>query len=304
MYKLSLALIPLLLTAQVSNIIPHTTQHKDGGYDEVASATPGANVIVKAEADGDINAGWLSLDSTYAWINSHSLSKATDGDSVLLTIENSQAHAAASTNETAQIRFGFGGNLDVARIVVGKDDDYDPGSGEDDSFMAFFVDRNGTATEVVRIESTRDVGINMNAPEARLHIIGDSTAFPTPESGSTLVLEDSGANIIQMIGNAGSKRGINFGSTTDTNAGSIFYNASAGINAFLFSINGGAAALEIRTDGGIQLFEQDLQTTCNAMRRGTIYYKRGATSVADAFEVCLKNASDVYAWEVSATPTP
>lgn len=78
---------------------------------------------------------------------------ATDGDSVLAILENSEPHAAASTNETAQLRFGFGGDLDVARIVVGKEDDYDPGAGENDSFMAFYTDLSGTATEAGRFTS-------------------------------------------------------------------------------------------------------------------------------------------------------
>jgi len=37
----------------------HTTQHKHGGTDEVATATPAANALVKAEAGGDIAEGWI-----------------------------------------------------------------------------------------------------------------------------------------------------------------------------------------------------------------------------------------------------
>lgn len=37
----------------------HASTHQDGGADEVATATPGANAIVKADADGKIGAGWL-----------------------------------------------------------------------------------------------------------------------------------------------------------------------------------------------------------------------------------------------------
>ncbi len=78
---------------------------------------------------------------------------ATDGDSILAVLENTEPHAAASTNETAQLRFGFGGDLDVARIVVGKEDDYDPGAGENDSFMAFYTDLDGAATQAARFNS-------------------------------------------------------------------------------------------------------------------------------------------------------
>ncbi|MCH7883205.1 hypothetical protein IIA95_02215, partial [Patescibacteria group bacterium] len=53
------------------------------------------------------------------------IAKAVDGVAVGLLIENSQANTNASINETAEIRFGFGGDNDVARIVAGKIDDYD-----------------------------------------------------------------------------------------------------------------------------------------------------------------------------------
>ena len=99
---------------------------------------------------------------------------ATDGDSILSILENSEPHAAASTNETAQLRFGFGGDLDVARIVVGKEDDYDPGAGENDSFMAFYTDLNGTATEAGRFTGAGRLGVNTETPNGPLDVTGNS----------------------------------------------------------------------------------------------------------------------------------
>lgn len=93
------------------------------------------------------------LEGTFNVNGAQTTSVPTDGDSVLAILENSEPHAAASTNETAQLRFGLGGDLDVARIVVGKEDDYDPGAGENDSFMALYTDKDGTATEAVRFNS-------------------------------------------------------------------------------------------------------------------------------------------------------
>lgn len=44
----------------------HAARHKHGGADEVATATPGANAIPKAEAGGTLNAGWIpDLSGTY-----------------------------------------------------------------------------------------------------------------------------------------------------------------------------------------------------------------------------------------------
>lgn len=38
---------------------PHTASHQNGGSDEVATATPGANAIPKADAGGKLAAGWM-----------------------------------------------------------------------------------------------------------------------------------------------------------------------------------------------------------------------------------------------------
>jgi len=72
------------------------------------------------------------------------VAKDIDGVAVLVLLENSQAHAASSLNETAELHFGFGGDNDVASIRVGKLDDYDPGPAENDSFMALYTDFDGT----------------------------------------------------------------------------------------------------------------------------------------------------------------
>jgi len=85
------------------------------------------------------------------------VARATDGDSVLLLLENSQPNDGTTT-ETVQLRFGFGGDNDVARIVVGKMGDYLAAANKD-SFMAFTTDRDGTATEAMRITDQGTVRI-------------------------------------------------------------------------------------------------------------------------------------------------
>ncbi len=122
----------------------------------------------------DDHTQYLLTDGTRALTGTLTVTDQTDGDSILAVLENSEPHAAASTNETAQLRFGFGGDLDVARIVVGKEDDYDPGAGENDSFMAFYTDRNGTATEAGRFTGAGRLGVNTETPNATLDVTGDS----------------------------------------------------------------------------------------------------------------------------------
>ena len=40
-------------------LMAHASQHQHGGSDEVATATPGANAIPKAEASGELATGWI-----------------------------------------------------------------------------------------------------------------------------------------------------------------------------------------------------------------------------------------------------
>lgn len=40
-------------------VLPHAASHQDGGTDEVGTATPTANALIKSDADGYIGAGWL-----------------------------------------------------------------------------------------------------------------------------------------------------------------------------------------------------------------------------------------------------
>jgi len=81
------------------------------------------------------------------------VSKAVDGSATLLLLENSQANVGSSLNETAEIRFGFGGNNSVARIVAQKRNDYSTTSNED-SRLGFFIDIDGTDTEIARFRSS------------------------------------------------------------------------------------------------------------------------------------------------------
>lgn len=59
------------ISASGTATIPaHAAQHQNGGSDEVATATPAANAIPKAGADGTLAAGWLSE----SWTNVSSFS--------------------------------------------------------------------------------------------------------------------------------------------------------------------------------------------------------------------------------------
>lgn len=58
----------------------------------------------------------------------------------------------------------------------------------------------------------------------------------------------------------------------------------------------------LTVNGLFRVGVQPAKPTCNAANRKFMYYTAGGAGVADAYEVCMKDAADVYAWKVLATP--
>ncbi len=52
----------------------------------------------------------------------------------------------------------------------------------------------------------------------------------------------------------------------------------------------------VGSEHGLQLQPYGSKPTCDASRRGTIFYTAGDTGVADMTEMCRKDAEDNYAW--------
>lgn len=65
-------------------------------------------------------------------------------------------------------------------------------------------------------------------------------------------------------------------------------------NCHFINVNDGNAQNSFA--GGVQLTTAGSQPTCDAAHRGTMWVVQGGTGVADDFQVCLKDAADVYAW--------
>ena len=54
--------------------------------------------------------------------------------------------------------------------------------------------------------------------------------------------------------------------------------------------------------GAVAIADGGTKPTCDAARRGSIWYDAGGAGVADTFEVCAKAAAgDAYAWRILAT---
>jgi len=52
----------------------------------------------------------------------------------------------------------------------------------------------------------------------------------------------------------------------------------------------------IKSTGGLQLSTSATQPTCDASNRGLTWNIEGGTGVADIFQVCQKDSSDIYSW--------
>lgn len=104
----------VLSVAAAADLPAHASRHQNGGNDEVATATPGANAIVKAGGAGTIAAGWIPITgvaaTTYGASNASAiLVVAADGRIMNATTQIIQIDA----NQMAS------GLLATARMVSG-----------------------------------------------------------------------------------------------------------------------------------------------------------------------------------------
>lgn len=138
------------------------------GLIQIDNASAVVKVDLRSNGISFLDGGNVGIGTTVPDVLFHS-AEATDGDSIVGLFENSQANAAASTNETTQIRFGFGGDNDAARFVIGKEADY-TSAANSDSFMAFYTDTDGTASEKMRISSAGSLLVGPTTSSSWLHV--------------------------------------------------------------------------------------------------------------------------------------
>jgi hypothetical protein len=96
------------------------------------------------------------------------------------------------------------------------------------------------------------------------------------------------SNIVPSTGNT-FKLGVSQSDWQSINNTIFFSGANVGIGA----PNPGQT---LEVNGGIRLFTTAGQPTCDLSQRGTLWYTQSGAGTKDYLRVCVKNASDTYAW--------
>jgi len=209
------------------------------GGDDGDWTISGSNMFGTVSGDVGIGTG-SSMDEKFH------VAKSVDGGDAAMLIENSFANTAASTDETASLKFGFGGNNAVAQIAAAKRADFTSGANED-SAIDFYVRRDGTTKRVVRISAVDNsgtsgkdgrmlVGTDVDTANATLHVVR-SGGLTAGTGNDTLLLQHSqiATNNCELTIVSPNRSIINFGDTSDVNAGMIEYRP--GEDKMLFTVN-------------------------------------------------------------------
>lgn len=75
-------------------------------------------------------------------------------------------------------------------------------------------------------------------------------------------------------------------------SGNVVIDSGAGYQVYV-----AGESLQAVTDHGVQLSQMSAKAACDETRRGTVYYTAGGAGATDAFEFCMKDSSDQYAWK-------
>jgi len=170
---------------------------------------------------------------------------AVDGQFVALDLQNSQASAGGSTNETIRIDFNHAG-LSAGGIIVGRESDYTSAANED-AFMAFNIVENGIDGEAMRITSDRTILLL----KGLLKTFDDAVADATPTADMTIKsgdksagTGDSGDVVLQPGISVGGTRGtINFLDGSEGTSAHVWTSKSTGGQGNWAPLPGGSGGI-------------------------------------------------------------
>ena len=162
-----------------------------------------------------------------------------------------------------------------------------------------FVEYGSSQSVTGGVDFTSDGTVAFTANDAGGQVTSISLNADTPSID--LQVEDGSDDVVTIGVNVGSVEIIvdNEGSTTD-GASLLLDDSVAQLAALGYTSSDVTVGATV--DRGVRIETSASKPTCDSSNRGYMWRTEGGASVADTFEVCLKDSSDVYAWVALATP--
>lgn len=231
--------------ATASDLPNHASRHQDGGADEVATATPGANAIVKAGSGGAIAAGWLP--PVVGVIGSYG----SAGNSVSMTVDT-YGRITAASSVVIQLNGNqiTSGTIDDARLptVMGQktfnNGIYMEGAGMTNEFIRFKTFSSGSSPGCITGYTTIFAGA-----VGILQYCRETDAVE--RIGNVFALTSTVGYIPYFVGNNTLQAAAPFGQSA-----TAFSLLQRGINGELNANEGKLTQLSVTSDGSISTFKR------------------------------------------------
>jgi hypothetical protein len=205
-----------------------------------------------------------------------------------------QATSFEATNTTANAALFSGGSATNAMYFQSNATDAFTGSATGyDSAFVFKINENVSDTDIVFSVLAQNNTIPLYLQEnGNLNARGNINAGQSGEFSSTAAVP-----IVIAGRQADGASSVGVALRTNSNL------TTSGAKIVSVRNNVSTEVASIDKDGLLRVNAANAaKPTCNATNRGRVFYLDGAAGVADTYEICMKDASDVYAWETIVTP--
>jgi hypothetical protein len=229
--------------------------------------------------DGNVGIGTASPDANYRLTISGGGIKAENASAQPAGYFNSTGGGRAIQTGNGSILFanlaGTGSRMVVVDASGVLSTQAIPGGGPGTNYWTL------SGSNLYPNDTSYNVGIGTNDPLDKLHVAGGNIRLDDHQSiiwggGSAMITGENPNNKLHFI-------------TSDIERMVIDYDGNVGIGTE-------DPTQKLEVNGGVRFNTSTSRPTCSATTRGTFWFVKGGTGVADSAAVCAKNASNTYAW--------